>query len=234
MVSRGASWLSRIAFFLGLACVGLGTLGGALLYLAPLTILTRTLDLPPQVHAVYGTLRNGGADLAQGYTLTWLTRPGLRPWPGFGGTLRLEGGDTRLEGDLRFFPREIGITAVSGRAGPGLARLVPGAWRCGITARVDDVTLLKAGGAARADGRVTLPAGTCAKGAREIALPEQNLIFSTEDDTAAALLDAGGNRPLANFRIDGAGRATLSILKEAAEIYPALPKNGPLTLEYAF
>ncbi|WP_152461439.1 hypothetical protein [Roseivivax sp. THAF30] len=226
--------MARIAVFLGIACVGLGALGGALLYLAPMTILTRSLDLPPQVHAVYGTLRMGGADLPQGYTLTWSTRPGLRPWPGFGGTLRLEGSDTRLVGDLRLYPREIGIAAVSGRAGPGLAQLVPGAWRCGMTARVDEVTLLKAGGATRADGRVTLPAGTCAKGARDVELPEQNLIFSTEDNTAAGRLDAGGDRPLAYFQIDGAGRAILSILEAAADIYPALPKNGPLTLEYSF
>ncbi len=70
-----------------IACVTLAVLTGAVLLCMPLSIVTRSLNLPPQVEAVYGTLLEGRADLTGGYVLSWSNALSLAPWPGLGGRL---------------------------------------------------------------------------------------------------------------------------------------------------
>ncbi|MCE0507390.1 hypothetical protein LR948_18720 [Roseivivax sp. GX 12232] len=209
-------------------------MGGALLYLAPVTILTSSRDLPPQVEALYGSLREGRAVLSSGHQLSWRTRPGLGPWPGFLGEIRLEGGRTEIAGRLRLHWRRLGVEGLSGRAGPGLAALVPGAWSCERAADLSGVTLLWQGGAPRAGGGLDLPAGRCTKGGSEIALPDQRLDFGTGDKSARARLRAGELGEIASLEVTAARRAHLRISPEAGRVYPVLPRGAPIALDYDF
>ncbi len=217
-----------------IACVTFAVLTGAVLLYAPLSIVTRSLDLPPQVEAVYGTLLKGRADLAGGYVLSWDNAPSLAPWPGLGGALLLEGEDTRLTGDLRAFPTEMGVQKLDGRAGPGLATLIPGAYECAMSARISGVTLLWSGNAAQALGAVTLPAGECRRAARVVSVPTLNLELATRGSDAVAVLTDGDATRLASATVTGEMRAEVRVEPALARFVPALPKGGPITLQYQF
>ena len=210
-------------------------MAGALtvVWLAPVSLTASSITGLAQVRTVYGSLRHGQADLAGGYVVTWRTRPALRPWPGLAGTVALAGDDTRLGGSLALFPDRLGLSALSGRAGPGLAGLVPGAWRCDASVRVDGVALAWRLRRVTAGGGASLPATTCAKGEARIDLPPLDLALTTEDRAGVARLSGGGT-PLATATLRRERRVDIDIRPEASRVFPALPAGGPLALSVPF
>ena len=197
----------------------------------PVTLITRNLNLDPAVVAVYGSLREGRADLREGYRIDWKTELHL---------LRLEsplivsGPDTRIEGRLRTGLSGISLAGLNGRAGPGLAKLVPGAWKCDMAARVNEVAFAWTWTDASASGDFTMPAGTCSKAGRDLAIPPMNLLFGSEGKDAIATLSTGQEPPMINVRLRRERVFDIAIRPEAAEVFPQLPRSGPINLTVPF
>lgn len=197
----------------------------------PVTLITRNLNLDPAVVAVYGSLREGRADLREGYRIDWKTELHL---------LRLEsplivsGPDTRIEGRLRTGLSGISLAGLNGRAGPGLTKLVPGAWKCDMAARVNDVGFAWTWTYASASGDFTTPAGTCSKDGRDLTIPPLNLLFGSEGKDAVATLSTGQEPSMVDLRLRRERVLDIVIHPEAAEVFPQLPSSGPINLTVPF
>lgn len=197
----------------------------------PVTLITRNLNLDPAVVAVYGSLREGRADLREGYRIDWKTELHL---------LRLEsplivsGPDTRIEGRLRTGLSGISVAGLTGRAGPGLANLVPGAWECDMAARVNEVGFGWTWTSASASGDITTPAGSCSKDGRDLSIPPLNLLFGSEGKDAVATLSKGQEPPMVDLRLRRERVLDITIHPEAAEVFPQLPSSGPINLTVPF
>ena len=200
----------------------------------PMSLLTRLIAPGPAVEQVYGDPREGGATLVGGYRLTWRSAPGLAGGPHLGADLRLSGPDTLLTGVARAEPAGLRITGLSGRAGPGLAALVPGAWDCGMSVTVEDVALFWGWRRTAAAGRAETPAGTCSKGRRSVDVPPLTLTLGSVGTDATATLAARDAPPMARAVLRRDRVLDLTIEPAAADVFPALPRGGPIALTLPF
>lgn len=223
--------LGRLALGVGLTCLILVSLAGLCAVMMPVTVLTRNLNLGPSVVAVYGSLREGRADLAGDYRLDWTTS--LHAFH-LATPVTLTGPDTRVDATLRTGLTGIRLEAANGRAGPGLAQLVPGAWGCDMTARVTDVGFAWTWSRASASGEVTTPQGTCGKDGRNLDVPPLALQLGTEGADAVASLRTGQAPPMADLRLRRDRVIDITIRPEAAKVFPQLPRGGPIRLQLPF
>lgn len=229
----GGSILRRLGFWslgLVLAFAILVSLAGLAVVMMPASLLLRNLN-SPVVGAIYGSLRDGRADLQGGYRLEWQSALG---WGYIGTPFTLSGPDTRVTGMARIGLTAVQLNTVEGRAGPGLAQMVPGAWNCDMTARLADVGFAWGWRSAGADGQVTTPGGTCTKGDRETAIPPLTLDLQSDGADAMAILRAQDAPPMAIAHIRRNRVLDLRIEPAAAEVFPALPRGGPITLQLPF
>jgi hypothetical protein len=226
-------WLKNLTLGVALTCMILVLLIGISVALMPVSLLTRNLNLAPAVVAVYGSARAGKAELAGGYQLSWTS--GLRAWgPHLSTQFVLVGSDTRITGQLRTGLLGIAAQEVSGRAGPGLAALVPGAWRCDMTAVVSDLSFGWNWRRATAAGTVNTPAGTCTKDGRQISIPPLALALATAQRDALATLTGANAAPLATVRVGRDRVLGIAIQPAAADVFPQLPRGGPINLQLPF
>lgn len=199
----------------------------------PVSLLVRHLDLPPNVQAVYGTLADGRADLSGNYRITWHSRIGVFALPHLNTRFELQGADTRLSGALKTGFFGLALAETTGRAGPGLAQWVPGAWDCDITARLNDVGFVWGWRHAGASGVIETPQGRCEKSGRGISLPPLQVELGDADKDALISLSTQAT-PLAQIRVSRARRLGITIQRAAADVFPQLPKAGPITLQLPF
>lgn len=223
--------LGRLALGVGLTSLILVSLVGLCALMMPVTVLTRNLNLGPSVVAVYGSLREGRADLEGGYQLDWTTGLGLLH---LATPVTLTGPDTRINATLLSGPTGIRLDGADGRAGPGLAQLVPGAWTCDMTARITDVGFAWTWTRASATGEVATPEGTCRKDGRELAVPPLNLRLGSDGRDAVATLSANETPPMADLRLRRDRVIDIAIRPEAADVFPQLPRGGPFNLQLPF
>jgi hypothetical protein len=223
----------RWTFGVTLSCGILLVLGGIGLVSAPVSLLTRNLNLTPAVTAVYGSVGQGRADLQGGYRLVWTTRTELFALPHLATDFVLEGPGTRVTGTVRSGVREIALQGAAGRAGPGLTQLVPGAWECSMAARVTDVSFLWGWRRVAASGDIQTPEGLCRKAGREITVPPLSLVLSGAGREALIVLSSA-QTPLATLTVRRERRLGIAIAPAAADIFEQLPRGGPLTLELPF
>jgi hypothetical protein len=200
----------------------------------PVSLFTRNLNLEPAVTATYGSLRAGRADLAGGYQVRWNTSFNVVTLPHLATRFTLEGDDTRITGAIETGLRGIALRDAQGRAGPGLAQLVPGAWACDMMASLRDVGFVWGWRRAAAKGGITTPQGTCAKGAREISMPPLALQLRSAGRDAAAVLNGAQETQLAEIRISRGRVLGIAIEPAAAEVFPQLPRGGPIRLSLPF
>jgi hypothetical protein len=223
--------LGRLAPGVGLTCLILVSLAGLCVVMMPVTVLTSNLNLGPSVIAAYGSLREGRADLAGEYRLDWTTS--LHAFH-LATPIILTGPDTRFDATLRTGLDGIRLEGANGRAGPGLAQLVPVAWNCDITAHVADVGFVWTWSHASASGEVTTPLGTCRKDGRNIELPPLTLDFGAEGKNAVVSLRTGEASPMADLRIGRDRVIDITIWPEAAEAFLQFPPGGPIRLQMPF
>lgn len=201
---------------------------------APLSLLTHSLRLPPSVEALHGSLWRGRATLAGGYRVRWDSAVSFAGLPHLASDIVLEGSDTRVTGVLRAGPRGAILTQAAGRAGPGLAGLVEGAWLCDMTARVSDVRLAWRWRSASAGGEITTPAGQCTKDGRTQAIPPLVLTLGEAGRDARMTLAEPGDPPMAQVVIRRARELDITIEPRAADVFPVLPRSGPIALQLPF
>ena len=201
---------------------------------APVSLLTRNIDLPPAVLAMHGSLGEGRATLKGGYVMHWDSHVRILPLPHLRSDLVLEGPDTRVTGWASAGLHGLAIDDMTGRAGPGLAQLVPGAWACDMTVTVRDVSLHWGWRDAAAGGDVATPAGTCTRANRQMAIPPLTIELSQAGGDALATLYSAGDPPLARLRLQRERIIDISIEPSAADVFPALPRGGPIMLQLPF
>ncbi|KIN74992.1 hypothetical protein Z945_2890 [Sulfitobacter noctilucae] len=209
-------------------------LAGTLALRVPISLLTRNIDMPPAVLAVQGSVGDGRALLEGGYALRWDSRLLMLPLPHLRSDTVLEGGDTRLTGWASAGLRGFAVVDLSGRAGPGLARLIPGAWTCEMSATVRDVSLRWGWRDAAAGGNVATPAGICTEGTRQANIPSLQINLSQVGKDGLATLSSDGQPPMARIRLGRDRIIDIAIEPTAAEIFTALPRGGPITLQLPF
>ncbi|WP_037967744.1 hypothetical protein [Sulfitobacter guttiformis] len=200
----------------------------------PVSLITRNTDLSPAVIAVYGSIRSGKADLKGGYQLEWHSSAGVLWLPHLRTEFVLEGADSRVTGTLRTGLRGIKARDVAGRAGPGLAQLVEGAWLCDMTARLSDVNFGWYWRSAQASGLVSTPQGTCSKDGRQITVPSLTLVLGQVERDASLVLTGAQEAALATVRVRRERRIDIEILPAAADVFPQLPRGGPINLQLPF
>jgi len=232
--ARGGKKLRGLLLGVAVTCVILVLLLGSVVALAPVSVLTRKADMGPAVVAVYGSLRAGRVELAGGYRLTWNSRLAVLGVPHLVTGFVLEGTDTRITGDIDTGLAGIRARDVSGRAGPGLTQLVPGAWACEMSARVADVSFGWGWRRASASGSVNTPEGTCTKGEQSIAMPPLALLLSNEQRDAVLSLTDGEQTSLARVAIRRERLLDITVEPAAAAIFPQLPRSGPILLTLPF
>lgn len=201
---------------------------------APVSIVTRNLDSTPAVVAVHGSLRTGRAELQGGYQLNWNSHAEVFGLPHLATDFTIEGNDTRIVGQLQTGARGVVLHEMSGRAGPGLAQLVPGAWACDMTARVADVSFRWGWRRTAASGEITTPEGDCRKTGQTITMPPLTLTLSSERDAALLTLRAEQTEPLATVRVHRDRLLDVAIQPDAADVFPQLPRGGPISLQLPF
>lgn len=192
------------------------------------------MNLTPAIVAVYGSVRTGRARMQGDYRINWNSSVRILPLPHLASTFVLEGGDTRVTGQARAGLTGLSVTDVKGRAGPGLAQLVPGAWQCDMTARVTAVTFAWLWRSAGASGKVDTPAGTCSKNASEVKIPPLTLNLRNDDADALISLLLNNQRLLAEVRISRERVLDIRIEPAAADVFPQLPRSGPINLQLPF
>lgn len=232
---KGRGW--RIGVGIGLlvvACAILLMLAAMLAMRMPVSLLTRNLDLPPAVVALRGSVMAGRAVLDGGNALQWNSDVRVLPLPHLRTDLTLEGPDTRLTGWIRTGFGGIAMNALSGRAGPGLAAIATGAWDCDMNATVRDVSLSWTWQRAGASGEVTTPEGVCRMGSQEAALPPLRVDLSRDGKDAVARLSSDGLGQIAQARLARARHIDLTIDPAMADIFPGLPRGGPIRLQLPF
>lgn len=200
----------------------------------PVSLITRNLNLAPVVVAVHGSLRAGTATLAHGYTLRWTSGINLFALPHLGTDFILEGADTRMVGIVQTGISGINAKGVEGRAGPGLAQLVPGAWACEMTARVLDVGFSWGWRKTAASGSVTTPEGICARNDREILIPPLALDLRRDGVDAVVTLTSVPETLLAQIHVRRSRVLEIAIRPAAASVFPQLPRGGPINLQLPF
>ena len=196
----------------------------------PVSLLIRNHNIPG-VDAVYGSLWTGRADLRGDYRLEWSSKLG---WGHLETPITLSGADTRVTGAASFGVTGVALKQVTGRAGPGLAQLIPGAWQCDMTARVSDVAGSWGWFSVGAAGQVSTPEGSCEKGNRSIDIPPLSLDLTSEGPDAVATLREPDAPPMAVARIRRDRVVDIRIEPTAADVFPALPRSGPITLQVPF
>ncbi len=231
---RGAAGVGWWLALVGVTSLILLLLAGLLALRVPVSMITRNMDVPPAVVALHGSASRGRATLEGGYVLRWTSGAHLFPFPHLRSDLTLEGPDTRLGGRASAGLTGLSLHDIEGRAGPGLAQLVPGAWSCDMTARVSGVSVDWGWRTAGASGDIATPAGTCTRGTRDAAIPALALDLSTSDGDALGVLSAAGAAPMAEVRISRDRLIDIAIQPSAADVFPALPRGGPITLQLPF
>ena len=206
---------------------------GLCVVLAPISLATRNTNLAPIVVDVHGSLRNGSATILGGYRLSWLTGVKVLWLPHLATEFVLEGADTRITGIVKTGAQGIALSNASGRAGPGLAGMVPGAWACDVTARVNDVSFNWGWRSASGSGDVTIPQGSCSKEGREITLPPLALSLNDIGRDAMVTLTSDAT-PLATVLVRRERQLDIAIQPAAANVFPQLPRGGPITLQLPF
>lgn len=232
-VGSGRSAMRRLGVWVlgfGVASAILVSLAGLAVMMMPVSLLMRNLNVPA-VETVFGSLRQGRADLQGDYRLEWHSAPG---WGHIETPFTLSGADTRVTGIARLGLTGLRLEEVNGRAGPQLARWVPGAWRCNMTARLSDVGFAWGWRSAHAEGQVTTPEGSCAKGQRNIDVPPLALDLRSDTPNAVALLRRQDAPPMAMAIIRRDRIVDLRIEPDAADVFPALPRGGPTSLQFPF
>lgn len=230
--SRKRRWLGGIA----LSCVV------ALIYIVmlvvtmPASALGHFVSIPAQITALYGTVWQGRADLAGGYSASWNTRGGALL--GLRGSVDfvLSGSDTQLTGVLTVTPAQLEARDVSGRAGPGLLTLVPGlsVESCTTMAAVDAVRVAVMRGQAAADGQIDVAAGSCTESnGRTTPVPPLAIVLDTAGTDARAQVTSEGDS-LAEVIIAGDRRLILTLQPAGSAMIPGLPTGAPIMLEYPF
>ena len=214
----------------------------ALLYLAalaatmPASALRHFVSIPPQITALYGTLRHGRAEMIGGYALAWDHRAGDLLRLGATVDLGVSGADTQLTGTLRATPLSVAVTDLAGRAGAGLLALAPGVAveSCTTRAVVDVAQLRLSRGAAAAEGNVAVDAGTCTEtNGRIDPVPPLALALDTVGNDAQAVVTSDGTT-LAQIVVAGDRRLILTLQPEGSALIPGLPTGAPIMLEYPF
>ncbi|MCX7560523.1 hypothetical protein OS190_13180 [Sulfitobacter sp. F26204] len=200
----------------------------------PLSLLTRNMNLAPAVVTLYGSLRKGRADLVGGYQVAWTTTPAFFALPHLATSFTLDGSDSRVTGEVQYGFSGITLQGVQGRAGPGLARLVPGAWRCDMTANLRDVGFFWGWRRAAASGVITTAEGTCAMKQRKISLPPLALRLRGDGTDAIATLTGRQASELAEIKLRRARTLDIEIQPTAADIFPQFPRGGPINLSLTF
>lgn len=242
MTQAPAAWTSRASWqrlavgigLLAVSCAVLLLLTAVLALRMPVSLLTRNADIPPAVVALRGSIMVGQATLEGGYTLRWDSAVRFLPLPHLRSDAVLEGADTRLTGWARAGVRGLALNTLTGRAGPGLAQLLPGAWTCNMTATVSDVTITWGMRRAGGSGAITTPEGTCTRGAQEAALPPLRVDFSNAGEDMLAGLSGEGIGALAQITLARARHLDIAIEPVAADIFPVLPRGGPIRLQLPF
>lgn len=217
-----------------LACGILVSLAGILGVWMPVSLFTRHLNLAPAVVAVYGNLRTGRAVLKGGYQLDWNSRVKVFPLPHLATGFTLAGDDTRVDGIVQTGMRGIAVQDGNGRAGPGLTQLVSGAWACDMTARLRDVGMRWGWRRVTATGEISTPAGRCEKTQREIAMPPLILRLRSFGEDGVVTLTGAQSAELVQLRVSRARTLSILLHPAAAEVFPQLPRGGPIRLTLPF
>jgi hypothetical protein len=217
-----------------LACVSLVLLARFVLLSVPASYVTQNVNLAPAVQAVHGSLRRGEAALSGGYLLSWNSRTPLWPLPHLRSDFTLTGPDSRLTGTATAGLAGFALSDTGGRAGPGLAQLVPGAWDCDMTARVDGLHFAWTWRSAGAAGRIETPAGRCTRGERSVDIPALNLALDSAGNDARARLTADGLGEIATLLLRRDRVLEAAIAPAAAQIFQVLPSGGPINLQLPF
>ena len=235
-VDRPRRIVKRALGFVALACLTALIYLGALVATMSANALHDFATIPPQVTALYGTIWHGRAELTGGYALDWNNRPAelilLR------GTAEavLQGNDTQLRGTLRITPWSVSVHDLTGRAGAGLLRLVPGVLvkSCTTRAVVDVPELALARTWAAARGQIDIDAGTCTEtNGRINPVPAMTLALGTAGNDATAVLRAT-DVTLAEITVAGDHRLIVTVQPEGSALVPGLPTGAPIMIEYPF
>ncbi len=226
--------LGRWLFVGLLACAILITVVLVCAWRMPASLLTRNMDFPPAVQGVYGSVRDGGATLQGGYRLRWESRISVFALPHLTSDLTLEGPDTRVTAKARVGVTGVEVGNANGRAGPGLAAFVPGAWQCDMVARVSQVGFGWHWRKVRATGNIDTPQGSCTKAGRSVEIPPLALALQNDGPNALVVLTSDANAQVARARIRCDRVLELEIAPAAADIFPQLPRGGPINLQLPF
>lgn len=229
-----ARLLKRMILGVALVLLVLFAFFAALVATAPATVLTRILTLPPQIETLAGTLWQGRAGLAQGYALDWRFRPQDLLRLQVGTTLSLTGPDTQIEAEATGNWKQITVSGLRGRAGPGLVALADPGLVCDTRAALDVDTLAWQPGRAQADGRITIDAGTCTRIGQTATLPALQVSLTSEGNDALAQVRDAGGAELGQVRITGDRRAILRMEPAGASLIPGMPSSAATILEYPF
>jgi len=190
------------------------------------------MTLAPTVVDVHGSLRRGRATLLGGYQLSWESGAKLLWLPHLATEFVLEGDDTRVTGRINTGLSGLALVDAKGRAGPNLAGVIPGAWDCNMSARINDVSFRWGWRKASAAGDITTPLGSCTKNGRAQNIPALTLsLVSVGPD---ALVTLTSDTTLATVLVKRTRRADIAILPASADIFPQVPRGGPINLQLPF
>jgi hypothetical protein len=217
-----------------LTCGILVSLAGVAGVMMPVSLFTRNMNLAPAVVAVYGSLRAGRAELAGGYRLEWNSSAEFLTLPHLATRFTLEGSDTRVTGEVQTGMFGIALSEGNGRAGPGLAQLVPGAWACDMTARLDGIGARWGWRKVTATGVITTPEGRCEKNGSDIAIPPLALRLRSEGREGVMTLTVEQTGELAEIRVSRTRQLGIVVQPAAADVFPQLPRGGPIRLTLPF
>ena len=207
---------------------------GMIFAVAPISIVTRNTNLAPTIIDIHGSLRRGRATLEGGYVLSWQTAASVLWVPHLDTRYVLEGNDTRITGALTTGPRGIALHDTQGRAGPGLAGLIEGAWECDMTARVTDVSFSWGWRSAAASGGLSTPEGSCSKSGQTVDVPPLVMTLGSEGNDAVIALSAKDAQPMATVKIRRKRVFDILIQPSALKVFPQLPSSGPIALQLPF
>ncbi|MGR3467239.1 MAG: type II secretion system protein N [Shimia sp.] len=202
---------------------------------APVSLVSQFRPLPPQVQSLTGTLRAGRAVLDGGITLTWRADWAALWRARYAADLRLTGPETLIEAQGWADWRTVGLRDATGRAGPELLALVPGAARCDGGAALAIARIAIARDAYAATGDITTRAATCRGPALpEVAVPPLRIALSSEGDGARAQVTAEDGTPYAEALVTPDRRARIRIEPAGARLVPGLPSSAPTELDLPF
>ena len=217
------------------ACLILLLSASAALWTMPARTIARLVDLPPQVQALEGYLRDGRARLEGGYVLGWSLRPAELAGLRIAADVALAGPDSALDGRVTLTPTRWALRDFGGRAGAGLLRLAPGlGLDCDGRARVDVRLVEWTRSAMRAGGAIDVADGICRPNGREAPLPATRITLEEDGDAARAVARTEDGTVLATLRATPARRALLRVEPAGAVLVPGMPSGAATTLEFPF